>query len=479
MSKSSSVPTTALPCLSLAAQSADHRVCSKPHYQSFTPSTQATPDHPAPNPPPSSTPEPTHPQRRDRPRADPGVRQCRPHCHATTTRRSATMMAHGRLPKVNVDLTARVGRGLEWVCADEIAALAGATDVTMAAREVRFTAPNLGPAITGLRTADDVFVRLGTVRGVGRDRRAPVHLARAVAGLDAVDAIDLVRDQRPVAVQPGLDVVASVQGDRRFNRYDVEDAVGLALGRHLGMDHRSRRSGQPAPSDLSLRVSLDGDRAEVGLRVATRPLHRRTWKRSTGPATLHPPAAAALVRLAGPSDVLIDPFCGDGTIPIEAALAGRRAVTGADLDPARLAHARANAWRAGVAVSLACADAARGPWRPEGATACVTNPPWDRAVRAGGQLAAGLAAAWIEAGRLLEPSGTLAVIADAELTLASDLEGAGWVPALNQQVRLAGRVCRLMITVPDAGAPNDPISASLRAWQDRALHLGLITRTGF
>ena len=47
----------------------------------------------------------------------------------------------------------------------------------------------------------------------------------------------------------------------------------------------------------------------------------------TYPARMHPTTAARLVRAAtGEGAVVLDPFCGSGTVLIEAMIAGRRAV---------------------------------------------------------------------------------------------------------------------------------------------------------
>jgi 23S rRNA G2445 N2-methylase RlmL len=66
---------------------------------------------------------------------------------------------------------------------------------------------------------------------------------------------------------------------------------------------------------------------------------------------------------ATPRCLLVDPACGVGTIPIEAALVERRAdVAGFDLEPAAVAVAHVNAHRAGTDVRLAVADAACLPF---------------------------------------------------------------------------------------------------------------------
>lgn len=62
------------------------------------------------------------------------------------------------------------------------------------------------------------------------------------------------------------------------------------------------------------------------------------------PAKLHPPFVKwAIDRYTKPGDVVLDPFCGCGTVVLEATLTGRRAI-GFDVDPysAYIAHAKCN-----------------------------------------------------------------------------------------------------------------------------------------
>ena len=65
------------------------------------------------------------------------------------------------------------------------------------------------------------------------------------------------------------------------------------------------------------------------------------------PARLHPATARILVEVVGAgarrSAPLVDPFCGSGTVLVEARAAGRRAI-GVDLNPLAVLVARAKTW---------------------------------------------------------------------------------------------------------------------------------------
>lgn len=131
---------------------------------------------------------------------------------------------------------------------------------------------------------------------------------------------------------------------------------------------------------------MDGSRATVALRIADRPAHRRAYKQATVPGTLHPPLAAAMVRLASVHSrgVVLDPCCGAGTLLVEADRAAPGAVlVGVDRDPAALRAASVN----GPLVKWVRADAGRLPVPSGSVDRVLVNPPWSRQVPAQGALA--------------------------------------------------------------------------------------------
>lgn len=338
-------------------------------------------------------------------------------------------------------LLARTVRGIEELVADEIRSRGLGTVDRIRHREVHLTAVDPAAVLTTLSTADDVLLLGALVDGIDRTRGA---LDRLQCGLRRIDARGLVAARRRLAggapLRTGIDVSASFVGRRAFSRYDVEDAVGRCLAAKLGTVYHSRRGGvRPPDGTCSWRVTIDGETASIALRVADRPAHRRHYKRASVPGTLHPPLAAAMVRLAAAcgGHTVLDPCAGAGTLLVEAHRAVPDArLLGADLDAAALDAARANT--SGVPAMVLRADAGRLPLAAASVDRILVNPPWNRQVPPGGALAADAGALWAEARRVLRPGGRLVALVHGDA-------GIGLPVTATWRVRVAGAEARIVV----------------------------------
>ncbi|MGL4340429.1 MAG: methyltransferase [Rhodoglobus sp.] len=380
-------------------------------------------------------------------------------------------------------LIARTLRGLEWVAASEIESrLPSARSLRMGPREVVFE--HSGPADTLLRlqTVDDLFAVIAKIDDVGTTKDSVSDIAAKVKRLDWVPALKHLRTMRELSDEFPFDVVTSIDGPHTYNRFDVENAVGAALAPLLAAKHLVRTPEgftSPARPEVTVRLIIQHGKAVVAVRVSASPLHRRGYKLDTGAGTLHPPAAAALAVIAGLSghDRARDPFCGDGTIPIEAGLQHPEITFNAsDLNPTRVQNSRRNADRAGVAVDFHVADAARIPWDEFEVDAIVTNPPWNNVVHAAGAATAALDAVW-RAARPALRGGKICVLADARLDVPTRLTEAGYRQGFATRVRLAGRVTSLVVASPQVGGGFE-LPRGLRAWHRRALDEGVVGLDG-
>jgi tRNA (guanine6-N2)-methyltransferase len=314
----------------------------------------------------------------------------------------------------------RTLRGLEAVARTEVLQLLGDRPVAIEHRSLRFALPRLDPRLLSLGTVDDAFLVLGEVDGIGHRRSALDALAalgRTIDGPGIVRMLEAVRPVAATAAAPGaisFDVTASFIGRRNFSRFEVEHSIGTAIAAATAWTYRPRGPLAPAAATLlSFRAHLLHAAATLAVRLAERPLHRRAYRVRSRPGALHPPLARALCLVAEPTPgcVLVDPTCGVGTIPIEAALLEPDAeVAGFDLEPGAISAARCNARRAGTAVWLGIADATRLPLDDGSVDRIVVNPPWGAAVVAGGGLRRRRGALWTEAARMLAPGGRLVAL---------------------------------------------------------------------
>jgi tRNA (guanine6-N2)-methyltransferase len=393
--------------------------------------------------------------------------------------------ARGQIKQVDhgdVSFLARVVRGLEWVAAEEIARTCSAIDIRLRERGVLFRVPAGGlSSVLDLRAVDDVFLQVAELPAVGRGRNALAALAEGVMQADlpgAVAILGVLREMPPHSPQKkcAFDVVTSMGGNRSYNRFDVEEAVGRQVAARYGwrlVSHQNPRSA--TTPDVSLRLLLEGERGFLAVRVAARPMHRRPYKAKTGRGTLHPPLASMLTMLAElhPGTRLGDPFCGDGTILVEATQADVRAF-GSDLDPARVRNSVENACRARCRIPFVVADAGALPYQDGSWDRVVTNPPWNVGVEAAGRLRGRSASAWRELRRVLRAEGRGVMLVSAGSDVEPQLREARLPVAFEQRVRISGRVGRVLLLGENAGLP-----ARLDAWRQTARLAGVVDAGGF
>ena len=166
-----------------------------------------------------------------------------------------------------------------------------------------------------LRTADRVLIEVQRFNAPDFD-----------ALFDSVKAFDwsqyIPRDgQFPVIGRSRLSQLTSVPA--------VQRTVKKALVESLRAFHKTELLEETA-AVYKVEVALLKDEAVLTLDTTGPSLHKRGYRKLTAPAPLKETLAAALVNLSvwNASRTLSDPFCGSGTIAIEAALQARNIAPG-------------------------------------------------------------------------------------------------------------------------------------------------------
>jgi putative N6-adenine-specific DNA methylase len=206
-------------------------------------------------------------------------------------------------------------RGLEAVLAGELAAL-GATAVS---------AESGGAAFAGeLRTAyaANLHSRIAS-RVLWQIAQAAYRDEKGLYAL-AADAPWERHFSPRQTLRVDLNASRSPLASLEFATLTVKDAIVDRLRAKAG----ARPSIDRARPDVRVFVYLDEATATLYLDLSGEPLFKRGWREDKGEAPLKENLAAGLLAAAGwtPELPLLDPFCGSGTIVIEAAsIAARRA----------------------------------------------------------------------------------------------------------------------------------------------------------
>ncbi len=164
------------------------------------------------------------------------------------------------------------------------------------------------------------------------------------------------------------------------------------------------------------------------------------------PTALHPKLAGCMVNLtrASPGDLLLDPFCGSGSIPIEAGLLGCK-VLGSDIQPLMVRGSRVNLLHYGVRdFHLLLADARKLPFAEVDAIA--TDPPYGRSATTMGVPTKNLLEDFLHsAAEVLERGGYLCTASPADLDLADLGRGAGLKVVESHIIPVHGSLTRELV----------------------------------
>lgn len=122
---------------------------------------------------------------------------------------------------------------------------------------------------------------------------------------------------------------ASTTKSKLFSAPDIQSIAKKAMVERMKQKFRKNWF-QETGASYPVRIFLLKDEVTVGLDTSGEPLHKRGYRQLTSRAPLTETLAAALILLTpwNKDRILVDPFCGSGTIPIEAAMIGANIAPG-------------------------------------------------------------------------------------------------------------------------------------------------------
>jgi putative N6-adenine-specific DNA methylase len=215
------------------------------------------------------------------------------------------------------ELIAKTFQGLEEVLAKELTVL-GANNVEIGRRMVSFTGNKemMYRANFSLRTALRIL--------------KPIKHFKAQSAEEVYDAVKAIEWEQYLTVDKTFAVDAVVFSDEfrhsKFVAYKVKDAIVDYFREKTG-DRPNVRLNNP---DLALNIHVAQDKCTLSLDSSGESLHRRGYRQETMEAPLNEVLAAGMILMTGWQGEcdFIDPMCGSGTLPIEAALIARNIAPG-------------------------------------------------------------------------------------------------------------------------------------------------------
>ena len=126
---------------------------------------------------------------------------------------------------------------------------------------------------------------------------------------------------------------ATTNKSKLFSETSIQSIVKKAMVESMSGTYHINRFSEDG-EDYPVRVFIKKDIVTVGLDTTGISLHKRGYRKLVGKAPISETLAAALIMLTPWREdrILVDPFCGSGTFPIEAALIGANIAPGVNRD---------------------------------------------------------------------------------------------------------------------------------------------------
>lgn len=215
-----------------------------------------------------------------------------------------------------VELIATTTFGLESVVKKEVQNL-GYTDIKVENGKVMFAADEsaIPRANLWLRSADRVLLKMGEFK--------------ALTFEELFEKTKALPWEEWITEDGEFTVTGKSVKSKLFSISDCQAIVKKAVVEKLKTKYKTEWFKETGPK-FTIQVSLLKDIATLTIDTSGDGLHKRGYRVNQVEAPLKETLAAALIQLSYWSQdrILLDPFCGSGTIPIEAAMIGKNIAPG-------------------------------------------------------------------------------------------------------------------------------------------------------
>ncbi|QIB27999.1 THUMP domain-containing class I SAM-dependent RNA methyltransferase [Caloranaerobacter azorensis] len=215
-----------------------------------------------------------------------------------------------------IELIATTTFGLESVVKREVQNL-GYTDIKVENGKVMFTADEsaIPKANLWIRSADRILLKMGEFK--------------ALTFEELFEKTKALPWEEWITEDGEFTVTGKSVKSKLFSVSDCQAIVKKAVVEKLKTKYKTEWFKETGPK-FTIQVSLLKDIATLTIDTSGDGLHKRGYRVNQVEAPLKETLAAALIQLSywNYDRILLDPFCGSGTIPIEAAMIGKNIAPG-------------------------------------------------------------------------------------------------------------------------------------------------------
>ncbi|VDM63031.1 unnamed protein product [Angiostrongylus costaricensis] len=250
---------------------------------------------------------------------------------------------------------------------------------------------------------------------------------------------------------------AGEKSQHNFSSMDAARALGGQINNVFGWRADMKNF------DMEVLLNIRNDCVLVMVALNKESLFKRNIC-AFGPTTMRPTMCYCMAALAQPKrgDIILDPMCGGGSIPLEGALAYDGCLfIGADIHPKAMQRCSENMYcdkqllNSGSEVAFLCCDALLLPFPTSSINAIVTDLPFGKKIGSVGDNRVIYPRLLVEWERVVKAGGRLIVMTRDKRTLA--LNGGRWRTTWRRMVNVGGlqALCSLLINTKNSqGFPS-------------------------
>lgn len=189
---------------------------------------------------------------------------------------------------------AQTVEGIEDIAAKEIKEITGGKAEKVIEGRLKFNGNNLKKLIYVTRSIDKIYKLLLQFK------------------FESLDEIEAEAKTLKLEFKETFAVRCQRSGEHPFTSKDVEIAIGNTIEGKVDLNN----------PETTVFADIVGNECFIGIDMTIKPLHRREYRVRANHQSVNPCVAYAMIRMSDwkEDEILLDPFCKDGVIPVEAAM---------------------------------------------------------------------------------------------------------------------------------------------------------------